>query len=291
MATIIFPDGEYIGHIRNKKREGNGTMIYLWGDMYRGEWKNDKKDGFGMMIYGNGEKYQGYWKKDKKHGNGIIEYLDGEFYDGEWEDDNPKRKSKTKSLKTVFKHIPINTILYNPFTMDETEINEYLKETKDNILINSVNSYYPLNKDIIQHQVQNPMNVVYECYQANGRYLEESNVNKETIYLRLNSLGIPGDFISISSLISIFKDKSQIFTIVPTEKKLESVVSVNVLENLSNGIGASHCQEGQGGYVYEFKKIVRAYSKRSRKNIPSITKKKKSNSISKKKKSYHFSVR
>jgi hypothetical protein len=55
VETIKFPDGEYIGHIVNKKKEFSGTMIYSSGDMYRGEWVHDKKEGYGMMFDKNKE--------------------------------------------------------------------------------------------------------------------------------------------------------------------------------------------------------------------------------------------
>jgi hypothetical protein len=78
---------------------------------------------------------------------------------------------------------------------------------------------------------------------------------------------------------SILLDTHQIYNIVVTDQTLKTVVSDNVLHNtadLARRVSSSHCQAGQGGRVYDIdKKINRAYSKRNRKRVLSITKKKK----------------
>jgi hypothetical protein len=62
---------------------------------------------------------------------------------------------------------------------------------------------------------------------------------------------------------------------VETDNILKTVISDNVLYHQGSYVGASHCQSGQGGKVYDLnKKIIRVYSKRNRKRVLSITKKK-----------------
>jgi nickel-dependent lactate racemase len=64
------------------------------------------------------------------------------------------------------------------------------------------------------------------------------------------------------------------------------VVSDNVLNHQGSHVGASHCQEGQGGKVYDVnKKIIRAYSKRNRKRVLSSKSSKIKSSLLRKKKS------
>ena len=183
-----------------------------------------------------------------------------------------------------FKHIPSDVQLYDPITMDEENLHKFLKK-KDNLVFIFGNNYYPLSKETIRMQMKDPLNIVFECFNPDVpflRYLPDGsiepneNVNKKVKYLRLNSLAIPGDFIYLKRIQSILLDTHQIYNMVETDKVLVTVVSDNVLNNQGSYVSASHCQSGQGGKVYDLnKKIIRAYSKRSRKNILSITKKNK----------------
>lgn len=182
-----------------------------------------------------------------------------------------------------FKHIPKDTTLYDPIMMENENLHEYLK-TKDNLVFIFGNNYFPVNKNTIRMQIENPLNIVYECinpdvqfiiYLPDGSTKPNENINIKKKYLRLNSLGLPGDFIPLIRITKILLDKHQIYNIVVTDKTLKTVVSDNVLYHRGSYVGASHCQAGQGGRVYDLnKKIIRVYSKRNRKRVLSITKKK-----------------
>jgi hypothetical protein len=182
-----------------------------------------------------------------------------------------------------FKHIPKDTTLYDPIMMEENNLHEYLK-TKDNLVFIFGNNYFPVNKNTIRMQIENPLNIVYECinpdvqfiiYLPDGSTKPNENIKKKKKYLRLNSLGLPGDFIPLIRITKILLDTHQIYNIVVTDKTLKTVVSDNVLYHRGSYVGASHCQAGQGGRVYDLnKKIIRVYSKRNRKRVLSITKKK-----------------
>lgn len=178
------------------------------------------------------------------------------------------------SMNQSFKHIPKDTTIYDMID-GEVNLHEYLK-TKDNLIFIFGNNYYPINKDTIRMQIDNPHSIVFECFKSGT--LKRDNINQKVQYLRLNSLGMPGDFIPLDSIFSkILLDEyeHQIYNMAETDKVLVSVVSDNVLNRQGSHVSASHCQAGQGGRVYDLKKnIIRAYSKRSRKNILSITKKK-----------------
>ena len=91
-----------------------------------------------------------------------------------------------------------------------------------------------------------------DLYQYDRLYLKKK-------YLRLNSLGLPGDFIPLLRITKILLDTHQIYNMVETDTKLKTVVSDNVLYHRGSHVGASHCQSGQGGKVYNLnKKIIRA---------------------------------
>ena len=52
---------QYIGELKENKRNGKGTYIYSNGDRYEGNWLNDFRDGKGTFYYQNGELYIGEW--------------------------------------------------------------------------------------------------------------------------------------------------------------------------------------------------------------------------------------
>ena len=182
-----------------------------------------------------------------------------------------------------FKHIPQDTTIYDPIMMEEENLHEYLK-TKDNLVFIFGNNYFPINKETIKIQIKDPLNIVYECitpdvifirYLPDGSTEPNENINIKKKYLRLNSLGLPGDFIPLLRITKILLDTHQIYNMVETDKILKTVISDNVLYHQGSYVGASHCQSGQGGKVYDLnKKIIRAYSKKNRKRVLSITKKK-----------------
>ena len=98
-----YPDGKYIGELRNNLRDGKGIMNYKNGSKYEGEWKNNLREGKGIMYQNNGIKYEGDWKNDKKEGKGITIYPSGNKYEGEYEDD--KRKRGTYTFKNGNKYV------------------------------------------------------------------------------------------------------------------------------------------------------------------------------------------
>ena len=302
-GTIKYTNGDiYTGKLRKIKEKdddrdlpyGYGIMRYANGEVYEGEWEDEfEKYGNGIMRYANGDVYTGEWISNEKYGYGTMIYASGYVFEGEWRNDSIHGKNNYINQKS-FKHIPSNVKLYDPIMMEEENLHEFLK-TKDNLVFIFGNNYFPLNKDTIRIQMKNPLNIVFECFISG--ILEPDNINKKVKYLRLNSLGIPGDFINLKRMQSILLFKQQIYNMVETDKVLVTVISDNVLNHRGSRVGASYCQSGQGGKVYDVdKKIIRAYSKRNRKDILSITKRKKGyfsksksskikNSILKKKKS------
>ena len=77
--------GLYKGNILNKRKEGEGKMVYSDGTVYKGFFVNDLKNGKGEQTYSNGEIYNGDWVQGKQTGSAIITYNkpDNAVYDGE----------------------------------------------------------------------------------------------------------------------------------------------------------------------------------------------------------------
>ena len=83
--NIKYTNGEYIGEIKEKKREGYGIFKYNNEDQYEGEWKNDLRNGKGVLNYKCGNIYKGEWKNDMKEGkNSIFYYNNGNIYEGDF---------------------------------------------------------------------------------------------------------------------------------------------------------------------------------------------------------------
>ena len=111
LGTFTFSSGTtYVGHFRDGKRNGQGTLNSSDGDRYVGEWDNDLANGHGTItlasgatyvgqfrdgkrsIYGtlnldNGERYVGQFQDDKFHGLGTYTYASGYIFFGQWQND------------------------------------------------------------------------------------------------------------------------------------------------------------------------------------------------------------
>ena len=287
-GIMIYANGDvYKGQWYNDFKHRSGVMNYANGDVYSGEWVNDLKHGKGNMFYVNGDVYKGKWLNGLRNGIGIMTDANGDdVYEGEWVNDSPVNVvQSTPNLIELqsFKHIPNDFNIYDPITMYDENLHEFLK-TKDNLVFIFGNNYYPLSRETIKTQMKNPENIVYECYMEDPpglvnlreRKINEDKYNKKVKYLSLRSLALPGNYIPLNRIKHIYSDEhEQIFNLIKTDKKLASVISENVIKTI-DFVSALHCQAGQGGYVYDVdKKIIRAYSKRNRKNILSITKRKK----------------
>ena len=63
-------------------KEGRGTMLFKYGDIYEGYWKDGKYEGKGRLIWHNGRKYLGRWRNGKMQGEGVLRYETGDIYEG-----------------------------------------------------------------------------------------------------------------------------------------------------------------------------------------------------------------
>lgn len=60
------------------------TFDSMVAEQYIGSLKDNKRNGKGTYIYGNGDRYEGNWLNDLRHGKGTFYYKTGELYIGEW---------------------------------------------------------------------------------------------------------------------------------------------------------------------------------------------------------------
>lgn len=69
---------------QSQKEHKNMMFDSMVAEQYIGEMKDNKRNGKGTYIYGNGDRYEGNWLNDLRHGKGTFYYKTGELYIGEW---------------------------------------------------------------------------------------------------------------------------------------------------------------------------------------------------------------
>ncbi len=83
--TVRYPNGDiYKGQIKNGLREGLGTCYFYNKDMYEGIWKNDKMECVGKYVFADKSFYSGDFKNGCKEGIGVYQCSDykyiGQYY-------------------------------------------------------------------------------------------------------------------------------------------------------------------------------------------------------------------
>jgi hypothetical protein len=263
-GKYLFASGSvYDGEWKNNNFEGRGKYLFASGAVYDGEWKNDKFEGRGKYLFENGDVYDGEWKNGIRHGKGKILYANGDVYDGEWVDNEPK-KQKIITLNNI--DIPYN------ISIDETgfdiidgyiNIKKFLTDDSDNFLfiINSgteTNEYRLFNKENLKTILNDESNYVYICKEISHKLMiSKEDLRDETEYINLRKLGMY-DYALVEQIQYIANNnkKDRIFMFTKTQEKASSVVSWNIYNNPgTNVVSASHCQEGQGGFIYNIETV------------------------------------
>lgn len=88
-GTIIYASGDvYKGSVKDGKPHGQGVLkqgkfMGTGASVYLGEWNNGLRHGYGVLDdIVSGEKYMGMWSQDMKSGPGCVVTLDGVYYEG-----------------------------------------------------------------------------------------------------------------------------------------------------------------------------------------------------------------
>ena len=148
--TIRYPNGDiYKGQIKNGMREGLGTCYFGNKDMYEGMWKNDKMDCVGKYVFADRSYYSGDFKNGCKEGIGIFN-CDDYKYIGQYYADR-KGRVGTFHLKNneYLKVIIENGTIIEGTYLREGEKEEYIYNidlSNEREVIKNITSYF--NKDI-----------------------------------------------------------------------------------------------------------------------------------------------
>jgi hypothetical protein len=163
---------------------------------------------------------------------------------------------------------PINLKNKNLIGMDinrtKKKVSKYITEDKDNLVFILNNDVVLTNKYNVRLVIKDSR--VYACRNANGS-INPINVIKDKMYFKLANLGLTVNYayIDITHINEILNNTKQVYEFIRTDKELPSVVTYILMhpeelppemtreerEEEYTFISRSHCQEEQGGYVYE----------------------------------------
>jgi hypothetical protein len=121
-----------------------------------------------------------------------------------------------------------------------------------------INQYYVVDRERL-HQLcsaRDPHNaLVYECRVVDS--LSPENVVKTTPLVKLGAMGLPLNYAyaDAGSLQRAARGTHKLYEIVETPRTVASVVSRQILKHQVNMVSGSHCQDGQGGKIYQLKRI------------------------------------
>ena len=87
-GTLRFTDGAlYRGNFTDGYFEGRGAIAYPDGSTYVGGFHRQLQEGKGTLTDGRGNRYEGNWRAGKRHGGGQLILADGSTLAGEWRRD------------------------------------------------------------------------------------------------------------------------------------------------------------------------------------------------------------
>jgi hypothetical protein len=81
---VIPGEGQYIGYMKNGRREGQGRFRDIKGGTFEGNWHNDLYSGFGIKTFSSGDRHEGNYVNGKRDGSGIYMWANGDSYNGMW---------------------------------------------------------------------------------------------------------------------------------------------------------------------------------------------------------------
>lgn len=169
----------------------------------------------------------------------------------------------------------------------EQQIGEFMQQPNAlciTLLPSATNSQpqsFLLEADQVAGVLTNPSAIRFECTQVvdtSAPNPAPTTIVYNPFYIALRALGIPADFVEYKMLqIAVYVAQHQqaattntntlpppYFYLRRTDKSLASTISLVALEGMSgtseaaSGVSTAHCQEGQGGYVYELVAVARS---------------------------------
>ena len=137
--------------------------------------------------------------------------------------------------------------------LGDVVIKDYIEENPRHVAIKLGNKVFLADLDAIQRIKKDATR--YECYVADTMRPENINRKPEETLFNLKSIGIPAGYGYLMQIEKMLQpqNNSRFYALEKSDKSVASVVSKAVLEGHAEYVSASHCQEGQGGDVYNIR--------------------------------------
>jgi hypothetical protein len=140
----------------------------------------------------------------------------------------------------------------------DKKIADHIKENNKNLVFILGNNIVLTNKKNVRTVMKDAR--VYACKNTDG-YENPENVIMKPVYFKLGNLGLMVNYayIDLTHMNEIFNMEKQVYEFKRTAERLVTVVNSELIDNPRNPdntlVSSSHCQEDQGGYVYEVKHV------------------------------------
>jgi hypothetical protein len=154
--------------------------------------------------------------------------------------------------------IPLNQVAMDVID-GEILLFDHMRQNPDSLVFLFNDEYFIATRNTILQMISDSTveeklnnSIVYECIEFDT--LRSENIVTQGPLVKLASLGLPTNrvYIPINELRIVLDDKRQyLYQIIDTKEKVKSVVSYQILYNLTDRDGASHCQEGQNGAIFK----------------------------------------
>ena len=154
--------------------------------------------------------------------------------------------------------IPDDAIGMDIIEGSNVNVKQYLRDNAEGLVFLSYTKYYPIEKEQLLNIINsNSSAIKYICANRNS----VGSADKTVPYLNCKTLGLTTDLlVPLSQIKTMLTNNVRAVEIVPGDKK-SFTVSLGVLNHsIDNWLGASHCQEGQGGTLSTLQELQNTIS-------------------------------
>lgn len=168
----------------------------------------------------------------------------------------PPRSSSVTLLRETVRSPPERHMATDVIEGD-VAMTEILAST-DRIAIRYINDYYAVDRARLLQMcnARDPHNaIVYPCRNLDS--MSPENVVKTRPLMKIGAMGLPLNYAYMDTklLKMAARGTHKLYEISETPETVVSVVSRQVLKHHVNMVSGSHCQAGQGGKLYQLKRI------------------------------------
>ena len=133
------------------------------------------------------------------------------------------------------------------------KIIDFINSDENNIAFKLKESVYLVSMDTIKQYYQT--SICYQCFEVGDMNPENLNIHEEEILFNVRNIGLPINYVYLSQINTILNNRPSTYYVledlhihIASVAKKDSIL--RYMEDGSLLASSSHCQEGQGGDVY-----------------------------------------